>query len=386
MLKLKEDNNKVWFRKSKKNLYSIASLLPLVDAELSDDPRPGVMLYSMATPQAEKIYQEVSKAKDEGIKAVYIAGGPHPSARPSDVLEYFDYVVIGEGEEALPELIDALTGNKDPKYVRGIAFKIDGKIRYTGPRPPIDLDKFPPFGMMPKAPVEISRGCPNQCAYCQTPRLFGRRMRHRSISLIVEYARRLKDMRFTSPNSLAYGSDGLKPRLEKVEALLKALSEVGKPIYFGTFPSEVRPEFVTSEALEILTKYCANRSLNIGGQSGSPKVLQAIGRGHGPREVEEACDRCLDHGVTPHVDLIFCLPMESPEDQDMTLRLAKMIVSRGGKVRAHLFTPIPGTPLEGSHPSPMDEKVDACLGRMALEGKLTGSWSIRSKGTDRYGI
>ncbi len=383
MLKLKSNNkkinDKVWFRKSKKNLYSIAALLPLVDAELSDRPRPGVMLYSLATPQAEEIYQEVRKAKDEGIESIYIAGGPHPSARPSEVLEIFDYVVVGEGEEALPELIKVLFRDKDPKDVRGIAFNVDGKVRYTGPRPPADLDKFPPFGLGPKAPVEISRGCPNRCAYCQTPRLFGRRMRHRSIPLIVEYARRLKDMRFTSPNSLAYGSDGFRPRLEKVEALLKALSEVGRPIYFGTFPSEVRPEFVSDQALELLTRYCANRSLNIGGQSGSPKVLQAIGRGHDPGEVEEACERCLDHGVTPHVDLIFSLPMESSEDQEMTLHLAERIVARGGRVRAHLFMPLPGTPLENTRPATLDEKVDARLGRMALEGKLTGSWASRNK-------
>ena len=80
----------------------------------------------------------------------------------------------------------------------------------------MDLDSYPPFAKI-LAPIEISRGCPWGCAYCQTPRLFGTCMRHRSIPIIAEFARRHKDIRFTSPNSLAYGSDGRRPRLEKVE-------------------------------------------------------------------------------------------------------------------------------------------------------------------------
>jgi len=117
-------------------------------------------------------------------------------------------------------------------------------------------------------------------------------MRHRSIPVIERYSRRHRDIRFISPNAMAYGSDGRRPRLEKVEALLRALSSQKKPIYFGTFPSEVRPDFVTEEALEIITKYCANRSLSLGGQSGSPAVLSAIGRGHG-RGGDRSCLRYM---------------------------------------------------------------------------------------------
>ncbi len=369
----------IWFRRFAKNLYSIAALMPLVNAELTDVPRPGIMLYSLASAQAEEIYREVCEAKArENIDAIFIAGGPHPSARPEEALEHFDYIVIGEGEETLPELINALACGKDPENVKGIAFKREGKTIFTGQRPPVDLDKYPPFkGIL--APLEISRGCPWGCAYCQTPRLFGREMRHRSIATIAKYARFHKDIRFTSPNSLAYGSDGILPRLDKVEALLKALAEQKKPIYFGTFPSEVRPEFVSDGALELITKYCSNRTLNIGGQSGSSDVLKAIGRGHGLKEVEKACDLCIDHGIVPHVDLIFGLPQESAEDQQLTLNLARWIVQKGGKVRAHYFTPLPGTPLEDKAPAAICPEVAAELGRMALGGKLTGYWSSRGR-------
>jgi len=366
---------KTWFRYNNKNSYSIAALMPLVEAGIAREPKDGIMLYSFATAQAEEIYAEVSKAS---VDAVYIAGGPHPSALPEEVLEHFDFVVIGEGEETLPELLEAIEEGRDPAAVKGIAYKCQGQVKFTEKRSPVDLDSYPPFGKI-LAPLEISRGCPWGCTYCQTPRLFGFCMRHRSIPIIAKYARYHKDIRFTSPNSLAYGSDGRAPRMEKVEALLKALAEQKKPIYFGTFPSEVRPEFVSPAALELITKYCANKSLSLGGQSGSPAVLRRIGRGHGRGEIEVACELALDYSLVPQVDLIFGLPMETEEDQRMTLDLVRWIAAKGGKVRAHLFTPLPGTPLATARPAPLAEDVVACLGKMALEGRLTGSWLAVSR-------
>lgn len=368
-------SQKVWFRRFSKNLYSIAALMPLIDADLTDEPRPGIMLYSFATAQAEEVYSEISSSR---IDAVFVAGGPHPSAEPEEALKFFDYVVIGEGEETLPELIDVLKKGEEPGMVRGVAYKKDGRVIFTGPRPNVDLDMYPPFRRI-LAPLEISRGCPWRCTYCQTPRLCGSKMRHRSVQVIQKYARLHKDIRFTSPNALAYGSDGLSPRLDKVESLLRALAELKRPIYFGTFPSEVRPEFVSVQALEFITKYCSNRVLNIGAQSGSPKVLKAIGRGHDVEAVETACRLCRDHGVKPQVDFIFGLPMETAGDQQLSLELINKIMADGGSVRAHYFTPLPGTPLARTMPAPVADQVAGELGKLALQGKLTGSWMAKGR-------
>jgi radical SAM superfamily enzyme YgiQ (UPF0313 family) len=79
------------------------------------------------------------------------------------------------------------------------------------------------------------------------------------------------------------------------------------------------------------------------------------------------------------VDLIFGMPQELPEDQRLSLDLAKWIVQKGGKVRAHYFTPLPGTPLKDAAPVPLCPEVAAELGRLALGGKLTGYWSSRGR-------
>jgi len=372
---LRSNVSGIWFRWNKKNMYSIAALLPLVEgAGLANGPKDGVMLYSFATLQAPKIYEEILKGRRE-VDAIYVAGGPHPSARPKEALDYFDYVVIGEGEETLPELLKAIQEGQNVEGVKGIAYKVGDDVVFTPKRGNVDLDQYPPFRPPILSPIEISRGCPWGCAYCQTPYLCGRRMRHRSIPVIAKYAHHYSDLRFTSPNSLAYGSDGVHPRLDKVEKLLSTLSEIGKPIYFGTFPSEVRPDFVSEEALDLVSRYCANKSLSIGGQSGSNRVLKEIGRGHGVEEVLRACDLCFEWGIVPKLDLIVGLPMETCEDQKETLNLAQYVVEKGGFIRAHYFMPLPGTPLEKAEPKPVEEKVAREIGRLALEGKATGKWT-----------
>jgi len=82
---------------------------------------------------------------------------------------------------------------------------------------------------------------------------------------------------------------------------------------------------------------------------------------------------CRDHGLTPVVDLILGFPFETEEDEAATLDLIRWVV-RSGSVRLHAFIPLPGTPLAGTSPRPANPVAEHFLGKLALAGKLTGSW------------
>ena len=371
----------VHFRYSKKNSYSFAVLSPILpEAWFSDRPLKGIMIYSFTTRQAAKVFMEV---KNAGTDSIFIAGGPHPSGAPDETLEYFDYVVLGEGEETLPELVKVLQEGEDPGKVRGIVYKdpAAGKIVITPKRPHVNLDSYPCFDPEKlRAPIEISRGCPWGCKYCQTPRLFGREVRHRSIDSILENARYYDDLRFIASNALAYGSDGIHQRFDKVEKLLSALHRLpDKKIFFGTFPSEVRPEFVTDESAELVRKYCANDSLSLGAQSGSNGILKEIRRGHAVEDTISAVECCLEHEIVPAVDFIFGFPTETEEDQEKSLDLVRWICRKGGTVRAHYLAPLPGTPYSSVTPTEVSDRVKRELGKLALGGKLTGYWEKHRK-------
>jgi B12-binding domain/radical SAM domain protein len=322
-------------------------------------PETDVTCYSLNSLDEPAYREEIREAP-----CTTIVGGPHATACPAEVAEYADYVVTGEGEFTLPRLLSRIEEGREgpvPGVVtKGGGLPVDHAVR---------LDAFPPFAVM-KGYIEISRGCPFGCTFCQTPRIFGRAMRHRSIGAIAEYARRYRDVRLVSPNALAYGSDGRHPRHDRVERLLSSLQ--GK-VYFGTFPNEVRPEFVDDRALELIGRYCANTRVAFGIQSGSDRVLAEIGRGHTVADGIRAVELCRDHGLTPVVDLILGFPSETPEDEEMTLALVRTVV-RSGRVRIHAFIPLPGTPLAGTAPHPVSPGAARELGRLALAGKITGTW------------
>jgi B12-binding domain/radical SAM domain protein len=323
-------------------------------------PADEVTCYSLNSVNAPVLRDEIARAD-----CVTIAGGPHATAMFREVSRYADFVVVGEGEFVLPQLLAALEQGSGTA-IPGVATK-DG---YTPADTSVRLDAYPAFSKM-KGYVEISRGCPFSCGYCQTPRIFGSCMRHRSIDSIASYANRYEHSRFVSPNAFAYGSDGISPRFDKIRRLFSCLHH---RIYFGTFPSEVRPEFVCDEALELLLKYCANTKLHFGAQSGSNTVLSYLHRGHTVEDVINAVELCRGHGLTPVVDFIVGFPFETDEDQHKTAQLISW-VARHGYVHVHRFLPLPGTPLGGTSARPVLQKITTLCGKLALQGKLTGSWT-----------
>jgi len=182
------------------------------------------------TPQKNIVAEEVTVLKDylspqKGV--ILLAGGPHPSGAVEETLAMgFNLVVKGEGEEIFPKLVHCLKEDMDCKKIMGIHFQKNGVV-ISNPAPfPIDINLYPPFAHRSRmfGKIELSRGCPFGCKFCQTSYLFGSVMRHRRVETIVKYGkmiveRGLKDIHFISPNALAYGScDGRSINYEALEA------------------------------------------------------------------------------------------------------------------------------------------------------------------------
>ncbi len=318
-------------------------------------------------------------------RLLHVAGGPHAAAEPEETLRAgFDLVATGEGETTAVELMRRLGRGRDPRGAPGLAWLEAGRLRRSAVPAPVDLDSVPPFapGLGLFGPVEITRGCGHACCYCQTTFLHGGRMRHRSVEVVARWVRRLvasgnRDVRFVTPSALAYGSRGGEPRLDRVEALLAAVREAAGPegrIFLGTFPSEVRPEHLTPEALRLLRRFVANDNLVIGAQSGSDRVLAACRRGHDVEAVRRAVRFTLEAGFAAKVDLIFGLPGETPDDAAATRRLAEELAGQGAEIHAHAFLPLPGTPYAGEPPGRVDAETRRLLDRLASRGRAYGAW------------
>lgn len=335
-----------------------------------------------------KLKSAVEKLKQ--LNCITVCGGPHPSGDPLGSLLYFnfDYVVMGEGEESFRELLLAISDNTDPRGVKGLMYREDGgKIIHTGRRRPIDVDKYDPFPYWRGIfnPIEITRGCPYGCFYCQVSYVHGFGYRHRSVDRIVLYVKEFlrrggKDVRFISPNGLAYGAQGAckDVNLDAIEALLQSIKSVTDEyrgrIFLGSFPSEVRPEHVTDESLKLLKRYVANQVIIVGAQSGSQRILRAINRQHSVSDVVNAVTIAAKHGFKPDVDIILGIPGETEEDMQATLDLAKKVVELGGRVHLHHYIPLPGTPLGLRSPAPIPRRIRKELARIVGIGRGYGEW------------
>ena len=374
---------KIVFRKSRNNYYSIVSLISAIDSrnlgvdiyiensleEVSKYPKDVVVAYSFMSFDFEWVKKEAKILKERGY--TLIAGGPHPTADPEGVLNMgFDYVFTGDGEENIIKFIEGYPPNS-------------GRI-YDGIKNRISLNHYPPFNVEREMfmPIEIARGCPFACGYCFTPYLAGRRMRYRSIESIIHYAalgvkKGRKMVRFIASNSFGYMSkNGVTPNVEAIEKLLYGLRKVGiEDIFFGTFPSDVRPESVTREVLRTIKRYIKNRSLIIGAQTGSERLLKIINRGHDLETVERALEIASLEGFTPHVDFIFGFPFETKEDIQKTFEFIEKIIRKyNAKIHAHTFMPLPKTPLAKYGAGVLTREHYKFLGRLSGSGYMDGYW------------
>ena len=368
----------IGFRLTSKNKYSISRLYPLIGGrlfksfeEILNDIKNNnldVLIYSFTTLSKNKIakeIKEINKLKKliKSNKPILIAGGAHPTGAPKDTIKMgFDYVIVGEGEITLPKIIEKLKKNEElnEKIIKGEQV--------------INLDEFEKIE--PLTPVEITRGCPYKCRFCQTPQIFGNNVRHRSIESILKLTNPNTDTRVISPNAFCYGSKtGTKPNVEKLEKLLKKLSEGKGKLFFGTFPSEVRPEFIQKDTIELVVKYCDNKFLHFGAQSGSDEMLRYIRRGHTVDDVLNAIDLCRDYDLIPKVDFIFGFPNENEFHRKDSMELLKYIIKKNGKVHAHYFMPLPGTYFENQKPTVLDRKTLRALGQLSQKGLVSGSWN-----------
>ena len=343
--------------------------------------------WSFYSPDFALLREELRQVRAlvDDPRARHVAGGVHASASPEETLRAgFDLVAVGEGEQLVQDLVVALQDDEPLEDVGGVASLQGGALRKNGRADRIELDDYPPFG--PEhgrfGPIEITRGCVYACRFCQTPYFAGANFRHRSVANVREWARYLvgrgfRDYRFLTPTSMSYGTRTAEPDLDVIEALLGGVREdIGpdRKLWFGTFPSEVRPEHVSHEALRLLEKYVSNRTLIIGGQSGSDRVLQHSARGHDAATVERAVALCLEHGFVPHVDFLFGMPEEGPEDVEATLQQMDRLVAVGAKVHGHTFMPLPGTPFRRAAPGALTPEVRLRLKNLASKGSLYGQW------------
>ena len=279
---------------------------------------PDVLCISFYTGSALGAYDLAVKAKDACPGIWVIAGGPHATAVPADVLSRspIDVVVRGEGELTLVDLIATLARNRglSPDALRhqlGIAYReVDGMVRVTPPRPYIQhLDDIPfpawdllPMGdyrgyhlcrQSPEYPILFSRGCPHDCVFCPNEHwnLTKPKVRYRSPKNVVDEMEQLvRDYGIREFNNLS-------DELNNHPALAPAICEELKRRRLGiTWKTMLRADHVSETLVRAMAESgCWMASLGI--ETGNPTTMRGIKKHFSHKQVEDACRLLKKYGL-----------------------------------------------------------------------------------------
>lgn len=144
---------------------------------------------------------ELAQYIRKNSNAIIILGGLHPTLNYEEACNYCDYVLLGEGDESVLEIIKTIE-SENPISILGVAYKKEDAIVVTQKRcPPESIDTIPDHSLLYRfqemvghntiwPQVHASRGCPHSCDYCALIHAFGRKVRTRTPVNVVEDIRR----------------------------------------------------------------------------------------------------------------------------------------------------------------------------------------------------
>ncbi len=158
-----------------------------------------VGITSMFTTYYFEVQEIMARLKRECPYIKIVLGGAHASIMPEEIINdgCADFVVIGEGEQAMVELVSYLKGDMKIGDVSSLAYKDNNEIILNPiknypieaiPSPVAEDFDYSAYKVKDKSMCMIltSRGCPYQCSFCTTHRVFGRGYRQRQVDSIIE--------------------------------------------------------------------------------------------------------------------------------------------------------------------------------------------------------
>lgn len=268
--------------------------------------------------------------KENNFSTPIVVGGSHPSALPEDTLAKYraiDFVVFGEGEITLLELINALKNKDSFEHIRGLSYREGNNIKINPPReliqnidslPMPDFEGFPFEKYKPhyfkgiEVPVITARGCPNRCVFCYQP--MGHNVRVRSYELVVqEIERDIKDYHATQ---IFFADDTLTIDPEYTIKLFNEITRRG--LNKVRYIASTRIDRVNREMLKAM-KEANVFSIVYGAESGNQRILDGIRKGFTLEMTEQAIRWTKEAGIKVDTNFILGLPYENEDTIKQTL-------------------------------------------------------------------
>lgn len=306
-------------------------------------------------------------------KAVTVLGGPHASSFPLEMVKEpsIDYVVMGEGEERLYQLLQALENGEAVSFQGILATEEDANLLRPNKKAPIkfinDVDSIPlpAYGLVDveryfylqahgysprvreggKRAVTIltSRGCPHQCIFCSVQSTMGYKFRSHSptyVSEHISYLRKNYDIDY-----IHFEDDNFTHDLDRYDEVLDVLLTQPRVIPWDT-PNGVRADSWTYVRIR-RTKESGCQYLCIAIESSVQRVIDEVVRKKlDLSKVEPVMRACKEVGLPLLAFYVIGLPGETAAEIRENVEYAIDKYERYGVYPTFsLANPLPGTEL-----------------------------------------
>jgi O-antigen biosynthesis protein len=267
-----------------------------------------------------------------------VVGGPHTSVSLDSIPEFVDYIVQGEGEKAI---VDILEGKENKKVIR--------KERIMN----LDILPFQPWDIFSKmsydhtcqwldvVPVftmNTSRGCPFNCTFCSVGSIWGKGYTCFSAERIIDEICYLKNN--FNAKAIYFREDNFTMNRKRTKDFCAALRKKNIGIYWAC---ETRVDSLNDEETVKMMSTSGCRAVYLGVESGSQEILNILNKGITVEQIERAIYLCKKYEIRTYCSLIAGTPGETYKDYLLTVKLMNEL--KPHSYSFNVFVGIPNSPL-----------------------------------------
>jgi radical SAM superfamily enzyme YgiQ (UPF0313 family) len=304
---------------------------------------PYILGMSVLTCEADIMQEIAQQAKAIKKEIIVLVGGPHASLVKEGILHdnNIDYGVIGEGENTIIELLRGLENKKDISSIKGIVCRNNNSISCTQRAEYVaDLDSLDilpdAWGLIDLkeyarcanwngagkeklyAPVLTSRGCPFNCAFCNSRNIFGRGFRTRSPENV--FSEMLFLYRKYGIKEIHIIDDVFNFNSERVNRICSLIINSGIDFSLA-FPNGLRIDMMTEEMISSL-KRAGTYKINYGIETAEAGMQQIINKELNLTYANDIINKTMDAGIITAGYFILGFPNESCENMMKTVKFA----------------------------------------------------------------
>ena len=333
--------------------------------------KPDIVGISALTLEAPAMFQIAQLIKTIDKSLPVIAGGPHTSSVPEEVIQNnnIDIAVIGEGEITFKEILDAFEGDKALRNIDGICFRADNEtvisrlkmnlpqmrslrqrsiavdtitmdevttvVRTSGRQYLQELDSLPfpawdlieiksyakhgsmsNVGMRPYMVVFTSRGCPFHCTYCHN--IFGKRFRARSVSNVIKEMEILLGV--YNINDFEIIDDISNFDKERLKTICNEIIDKNLKVRLS-FPNGVRTDLLDEETIHLL-KRAGTAEISIAVETASLRLQKLIKKNLNLEKVRKIIDIAARERIFLRGFFMIGFPTETEDELRATIDFA----------------------------------------------------------------